>query len=155
MLTVQAVITSSSSARLRWVGRGGLCLCCIWKGWFGFAGRPRQLSARHRKSGFMCCRCLTELSFSRNETFSLLSSPTQLHFVHICTKEALYIVVTRGLYVPKKDKKRSHFIQNILTYCVWWKKVTQVWKDMWVRKWWSQHENSANFPKYEVEQWNM
>lgn len=81
--TVQAVITSSSSLRLRWVGRGGLCLCCIWKGWFGFSGRPRQLSARHRKSGFTCFCCLTELSFCRTEPFRLSSSLIPLHFVHI------------------------------------------------------------------------
>lgn len=114
---MQAVITSSSSARLRWVGRGGLCLCCRWKGVFGFAGRPRQLSGveTHRMSGFMCHHCLTELSFRRTEPFSMMSSVTQTHCMFFNSvkhkrrtfEESTVHTVTRSFQKKKKRKDIS------------------------------------------------
>lgn len=108
---MQAVITSSSSLRLRWVGRGGLCLCCIWKGWFGFSGRPRQLSARHRKSGFTCFCCLTELSFCRTEPFRLSSSLIPLHFVHI-----FILLSTKGAALKKVHKVTRRYYAPKITF---------------------------------------
>lgn len=119
---MQAVITSSSSARLRWVGRGGLCLCCRWKGVFGFAGRPRMLSGveRHRMSGFMCHHCLTELSFCRTEPFSVMSSVTQNHCMFFNSvkhkrrtfEESTVHTVTRSF--QKKKKKDISFCKTSL-----------------------------------------